>query len=81
MQLDRASMFRREHALVIELAATRIMMIGSNLLCRFLRDETAATAIEYGLIAGLIAIVIITSVRRLGTNLSTKFAIIANNLS
>jgi pilus assembly protein Flp/PilA len=57
------------------------MMIKSNLICRFLRDETAATAIEYGLIAGLIAIVIIASARRIGTNLSAKFGVIVNNLT
>jgi pilus assembly protein Flp/PilA len=53
----------------------------ANLICRFLRDETAATAVEYGLIAGLIAIVIIASLRCTGSGLSTKFNIIANNLS
>jgi pilus assembly protein Flp/PilA len=57
------------------------MMITSKLVCRFLRDETAATAIEYGLIAGLIAVVIIAATRRVGTALSAKFSIIANNLT
>lgn len=48
---------------------------------RFLKDESGATAIEYGLIAGLISVVIITSVRLVGTNLSKKFEAVANNLS
>jgi pilus assembly protein Flp/PilA len=51
----------------------------ANSICRFLRDESAATAIEFGLIASLIAIVIIAliaiviiaSLRRPGTELST----------
>jgi pilus assembly protein Flp/PilA len=48
---------------------------------RFFKDETAATAIEYGLIAGLIAVVIITALQRLGGNLSNKFHAISNNLT
>ena len=39
----------------------------------FLRDEEGATAIEYGLIVGLIAAVIITVVTSSGTNLNTLF--------
>ena len=45
---------------------------------RFIRDESGATAIEYGLIAALIAVVIITAVTAVGSNLSTKFNNIAN---
>ena len=48
---------------------------------RFLKDQSGATAIEYGLIAGLIAVVIIAAVTRVGTNLSNRFNIIANNLT
>jgi pilus assembly protein Flp/PilA len=44
-----------------------------NLISRFVRDESGATAIEYGLIAALIAVVIITVVGTVGTNLSTTF--------
>ena len=40
----------------------------------FLRDETGATAIEYGLIVALIAIVIIGAVTALGTNLNTTLS-------
>lgn len=39
----------------------------------FIGDENGATAIEYGLIAALVAVVIITAVTGIGTNLSTKF--------
>jgi pilus assembly protein Flp/PilA len=45
-----------------------------TLLSRFLRDETGVTAIEYGLIAAGIAIVILTAVKNVGTNLSGTFA-------
>jgi pilus assembly protein Flp/PilA len=46
-------------------------------LFAFFRDESGATAIEYGLIAALIAVVIITAVKLVGTNLDTTFLAIA----
>ncbi|MBN3807337.1 Flp family type IVb pilin [Paraburkholderia sp. Ac-20336] len=48
---------------------------------RFLRDNKGVTALEYGLIAGLIVIVIATSVKGLGTDLNTVFGNIANALT
>lgn len=44
-----------------------------NLVSRFVRDESGATAIEYGLIAAGIAVVIITAVNALGTKLTSTF--------
>jgi pilus assembly protein Flp/PilA len=52
-----------------------------SLFRKFARDESGATAIEYGLIAGLIGVVIITAVRTLGSNVSAKFDAIAQNLT
>jgi pilus assembly protein Flp/PilA len=49
-------------------------------ISRFLKDETAATAIEYGLIAAGIAIAIITAVKGIGSTLSTKFTAISTSL-
>ena len=49
-------------------------------ISRFLKDETAATAIEYGLIAAGIAIAIISAVKGVGTALSTKFTAISSSL-
>ncbi|MBV9559402.1 MAG: Flp family type IVb pilin [Bradyrhizobium sp.] len=46
----------------------------------FLRDESGATAIEYGLIAAGIALAIITVVNSLGTSLNTKFDSINSSL-
>ena len=46
----------------------------------FLKDETGATAIEYGLIAAGISVVIILAVQNIGTNLNTAFTSIANAL-
>jgi len=51
-----------------------------NIVSRFLKDERGVTAIEYGLIATLIAVAIITSVTTVGTNLTTKFTAIATAL-
>jgi len=50
----------------------------SKFVTRFVKDESGATAIEYGLIAALIAVVIITAVTTVGTNLSSKFNNVAN---
>jgi pilus assembly protein Flp/PilA len=49
-----------------------------KLLARFLKNESGATAIEYGLIAAGIAVVIITAVQLVGTNLTTTFNSVAN---
>ena len=47
---------------------------------RFFRDESGATAIEYGLIAAGIAVAIIAAVNSVGTALDTKFDSIATSL-
>ena len=52
-----------------------------SLVRSFLKDETAATAIEYGLIAAFLAVVIISSVRNVGLRMVNKFNIINNALS
>lgn len=52
----------------------------SHILC-FLKDEEGATAIEYGLIAGLIAVAIITAVGLIGTDLQGIFQYIATQLT
>lgn len=51
-----------------------------KLVKRFWRDETAATAIEYGLIAAAISLAIISAVKGLGTNLGSKFTSINTSL-
>ncbi len=48
---------------------------------KLLRDQTGATAIEYGLIAALISVVIITAVTTVGSNLSGVFSRIGSSLS
>jgi pilus assembly protein Flp/PilA len=50
------------------------------IIIRLLRDESAATAIEYGLIAALIAVAAVTVMGTVGTRLSTTFNTIATKL-
>jgi pilus assembly protein Flp/PilA len=52
----------------------------SNFFRNFIKDESGATAIEYGLIAALIAVVIIGGVTAVGTGLSTTFANLSGSL-
>ena len=51
-----------------------------NLIKRFAKDESGATAIEYGLIAAGIAVAIISIVQTVGTNLTTKFTAVSDGL-
>ena len=53
----------------------------SHLLSRFAKDESGATAIEYGLIAALISVVIITVLKTIGTSLNTKFTAVNSGLN
>jgi pilus assembly protein Flp/PilA len=48
-----------------------------ELVRRFIRNESGATAIEYGLIAAGISVAIITVVASVGTNLNTTFTSVA----
>lgn len=52
-----------------------------NLFARFVNDESGATAIEYGLIAALISIAIITAATTLGSNISNTFDKVAQNVN
>jgi pilus assembly protein Flp/PilA len=53
----------------------------SHLLSRFVRDESGATAIEYGLIAALIAVAIITVLGLVGSQLSATFTKVETGLA
>lgn len=50
-------------------------------LINFFKDEEGATAVEYGLLVALIAVVIIAAVTSIGTNLSVKLNDVAENLA
>jgi pilus assembly protein Flp/PilA len=47
---------------------------------RLLKNEDGATAIEYGLIAALVAVAAITALAAVGTNLTSTFTTVANKL-
>jgi len=53
----------------------------SKMLTRFAKDDGGATAIEYGLIAALVAVVIIVGLTALGTTLNGTFTNVAGNVS
>ena len=52
-----------------------------NVFARFAKDESGATAIEYGLIAALVSVAIIGALTALGTNLSSVFSSVSGSLS
>ena len=52
-----------------------------NLIAHFVKDESGATAIEYGLIAAGIAIAIIGAVQGVGTSLNTAFGKVSTALT
>ncbi|MGI9387740.1 MAG: Flp family type IVb pilin [Methyloligellaceae bacterium] len=51
-----------------------------KVLSRFLKDESGATAIEYGLIAAGISVAIIAAVNALGTTVNTTFTSVNDNM-
>ncbi|MEI5680039.1 Flp family type IVb pilin [Mesorhizobium sp. CGMCC 1.15528] len=53
----------------------------SKIFARFVKDESGATAIEYGLIAALIALAIMAGAGALGNTISAKFNSIASTLN
>jgi pilus assembly protein Flp/PilA len=55
-------------------------LIMKNLVSRFVKDESGATAIEYGLIAAGISLAIIAAVNTLGTKLSGTFTSVSSSL-
>ena len=48
---------------------------------KFIRDEDGVTAIEYALIAALIAVVIILAITTIGTNLKSKYSSVGHSLT
>ena len=68
-------------AVILVLALKNSLLEGNPCSGPFWKDEAGVTAIEYGLIAGLIAVVIIGAVTAVGTSVSNKFNAVSNNLS
>jgi pilus assembly protein Flp/PilA len=55
-------------------------VLSGFIFIKILRDDVGATAIEYGLIAALIAVASISALQLIGTNLSSTFQSVADNL-
>jgi pilus assembly protein Flp/PilA len=55
-------------------------VVEMSMIARFIANQDGATAIEYGLIAALIAVVIITAVTAVGTSLSTTFTTVSGKI-
>ncbi|MDR6816133.1 pilus assembly protein Flp/PilA [Neorhizobium sp. 2083] len=53
----------------------------SKIFARFMKDESGATAIEYGLIAALISVALIAGATTLGNSLNTQFTNISKKLN
>ncbi len=53
----------------------------TKLVARFAKDESGATAIEYGLIAGLISVVILGALTAIGSKVNVKFTNISTALN
>jgi pilus assembly protein Flp/PilA len=53
----------------------------TKFISKFAKDESGATAIEYGLIAALIAVVIISAVTTLGTTIRDKFTAVTTGMT
>lgn len=53
----------------------------TKLFARFLKDESGATAIEYGLIAALISVALITGATALGNSIGTTFSNLSTTLN
>ncbi len=62
----------------LTMAAYRGRMPVRQFCQKFIRDESGATAIEYGLIASLIAVVLVTAVTTIGTSLKGSYNNIGN---
>jgi pilus assembly protein Flp/PilA len=60
---------------------TSITLHADEVLASFVRDESGATAIEYGLIAALISVVIIATITAVGTQLTKTFTSVSTALS
>src|ERR1700676_3211629 len=71
---------RRRDLTLVDQPRVHMELAMKNLIARFVKDESGATAIEYGLIAAGISIVIITAVNGIGSTLKTNFQNISTSL-
>jgi pilus assembly protein Flp/PilA len=86
MQLNRNSetitkvLFKGDIGILLLVGTVTMRRQMSKAIIAFLKDQSGATAIEYGLIAAGISVVIIAAVNNIGSTLNAKFDYIANQL-
>jgi pilus assembly protein Flp/PilA len=56
------------------------MLLNKTLFSKFIKDESGATAIEYGLIAGIIAVSLVSGLGLLGNTINEQFSFLSNKL-
>jgi pilus assembly protein Flp/PilA len=56
------------------------MLLMKTLFSKFIKDESGATAIEYGLIAGIIALSLVSGLGLLGNTINEQFSFLSNKL-
>jgi pilus assembly protein Flp/PilA len=56
------------------------MLLMKTLFSKFIKDESGATAIEYGLIAGIIAVSLVSGLGLLGNTINEQFSFLSNKL-
>ena len=71
----------RDHRPLQASLLSKDLKLMTKFISRFVHDESGATAIEYGLIAALIAVVIISAVTTLGTTISSKFTAVTTGMT
>ncbi len=57
------------------------MMASNTMIRRFLRDDTGATAVEYGLLVGLIAVAIMGGLEAVATSINQTFTTVETEMS
>ena len=73
-------LFKGDNGILLLLGTVTMRRQMSKAIIAFLKDQSGATAIEYGLIAAGISVVIIAAVNNIGSTLNAKFDYIANQL-
>ena len=64
-----------------EVSTVKYLEITMNTIARFAKDESGATAIEYGLIAALVSVAIIAALKYLAASLNTTFNAVSSSMT
>ncbi len=80
MRGESDSLTKHEQTLIIQSHSPSRLWSEMNMIDRLIHDESGATAIEYGLIAGLVAVAIIAALTALGGSLTDLFTSVSDEL-